>query len=137
MTLIKRKIFLVIVGLSAAFLYSCGPAALKESLELITLSYGTSDGPHCAGDVKNISAQVINNLQVQVEFQNRDGNRVRTGEESVTPKALAPDTSGSFFIPYLKGLNDPPVVGCRVVQFTSSGGGPLPYTDKSGASEGR
>ena len=35
---IKRKILLLVFGLSAGILHSCGPAALKESLEVTKLS---------------------------------------------------------------------------------------------------
>ena len=132
MTSIKRKIVLLFV-LCAGLLSACEPAALKESLEVTDLRYNTSATPHCAGLVKNISAQAINNLEVQVEFHNADGNRVRTGTEGVSPKMLAPGTSSGFSVPYQKGSNDPPVVGCRVVEFKSSDGGLLLYRDRSGA----
>ena len=129
---IKRKIVLLFV-LCAGLLSSCDQPALKESLEVTNLRYNTSATPHCAGVVRNISAQAINNLEVQIEFHNADGNRVRTGTEGVSPKTLAPGTSGGFSLPYRKGSNDPPVVGCRVVEFKSSDGGLLLYRDTSGA----
>ena len=131
MSSIKRKIVLLFV--CAGLHSSCDPAALKESLEVTNLRYNTSATPHCAGMVKNISAQAINNLEVQVEFHNADGNRVRTSTEGVSPKTLAPGTSSDFSVPYQKGSNDPPVVSCRVVEFRSSDGGLLLYRDRSGA----
>ena len=136
MTSIKRKILLLVFGLFAGFLSSCGPAALKESLEASSVRYDTSGTPHCVGQVRNISPQAINNLEVQIEFQNIDGNRVRTGTESSSPKTLTPGTSGCFSVPYLKGSNDPPVVKCKIVEFNSSDGEPLLHTDKSGTSGG-
>lgn len=62
MTSIKRKTVLLFV-LCAGLLSSCEPAALNESLEVTDLRYNTSATPHCAGLVKNISAQAqaINN----------------------------------------------------------------------------
>jgi hypothetical protein len=129
MSSIKRKIVLLFV--CAGLHSSCDPAALKESLEVTNLRYNTSATPHCAGMVKNISAQAINNLEVQVEFHNADGNRVRTSTEGVSPKTLAPGTSSDFSVPYQKGSNDPPVVSCRVVEFRSSDGGLLLYRDRT------
>jgi hypothetical protein len=136
MSSIRLKVLLIAFGLAACSLSSCGPAALKESLEVASVSYDTSGTPHCAGQVRNNSPQVINDLQVQVEFQNADGNRVRTGTESVSPNNLAPGISGSFSVPYQKGSNDPPVVRCRVVEFKSSDGGLVPHSDKSVSSPG-
>jgi hypothetical protein len=69
--------------------------------------------------VKNISSQEIINLQVEVEFQNEDGNRVRVNTGSVSPAALAPNTSGNFSVPYVKGSNDPAVVRCKALGFKS------------------
>jgi len=136
MTSIKRNIRLLVFVVFASFLSSCGPTALKETLEASSVRYDASGTPHCVGQVRNISRQAINNLEVQIEFQNIDGNRVRTGAESSSPKSLTPGTSGSFSVPYLKGPNDPPVVKCKIVEFSSSDGEPLLHTDKSGPSGG-
>ena len=130
MSSITRNLLLVL-GMSAFNVISCGPAALNKSLEVTAVSYDTSDAPHCAGQVRNLSAQTINDLQVQVEFQNADRNRVRTGTERVSPKAVASGASGSFSVPYQKGSTDPPVVSCRVVQFKSASGELLSHSDKT------
>lgn len=130
MSSITRNLLLVL-GMSAFSVISCGPAALKKSLEVTSVSYDASDAPHCVGQVRNLSPQTINDLQVQVEFQNADRDRVRTGTERVSPKAVAPGASGSFSVPYQKGSTDPPVVSCRVVEFKSANGELLSHSDKT------
>lgn len=130
MTSIKRSLQLLVLGISIGNL-SCEPAALTKNLEVISVSYDPADVPRCAGQVRNLSPQIINDLQVQVEFQNADRNRVRTGTERVSPKAVAPGASGSFSVPYQKGSTDPPVISCRVVEFKSANGELLSHTDKT------
>lgn len=131
MTSIKRSLLLVVLGISVGNLISCEPAALKKNLEVISVSYDTSDVPRCAGQVRNVSPQITNDLQVQVEFQDADRNRVRTATDSVSPKTLAPGASGSFSVPYQRGSTDPPVVSCRVVEFKSANGELLSHSDKT------
>jgi len=131
MTSFKRSLLVLTLGLSVANLISCEPATLKKNLEVTSVSYDTADVPRCAGQVRNVSSQIITDLRVQVEFQNEDRNRVRTATESVSPKTLAPGESGSFSVPYQRGSTDPPVVSCRVVEFSSANGELLLHSDKT------
>lgn len=131
MTSFKHSLLVLTLGLSVANLISCDPAALKKNMEVTSVSYDTSDVPRCAGQVRNVSSQIINDSQVQVEFQNADRNRVRTATESVSPKTLAPGASGSFSVPYQRGSTDPPVVSCRVMEFKSANGELLSHSDKT------
>ena len=102
-------------------LISCGPPSVSRSLEVTTIRYDTTNLTDCGGEVKNISPHAINNLQLEVEFQNADGNRVRTSTANISPSSLAANAIGSFSVPYQRGSNDPPVIRCRVVEFQSEG----------------
>jgi hypothetical protein len=133
MSSIKRGLPLLVLAISVGNLTSCEPAPLKKSLEVESVNYDTSGTPHCTGQVRNLSSQIITDLQVQVEFQNEDRNRVRTATASVLPKTLAPSAIGSFSVPYQRGSTDPPVVGCRVVEFKSANDGLLSHSDKTGS----
>lgn len=130
------KIIFLVFGLCAGILSSCSPAASHDSLEVTNVRYDTSDTPRCVGEVRNISSQTFNRLQVQVEFQNSEGNRVRTRTESVTQSSFAPGTSGNFSVPYSKGSNDPPIVNCRIVEFRSWDGGVLLHREKTAVTLG-
>jgi hypothetical protein len=100
---------------------ACGPSPIKRSLEVTALRYDTTNLTDCGGDVRNISPHTISDLQVQVEFQNADRNRVRIATGSVSPTSLGPNAVGSFSVSYVKGSNDPPVVRCRAIEFRSAG----------------
>jgi hypothetical protein len=95
--------------------------------------YEASGSPLCAGEVKNISSQEIINLQVEVEFQNGDSNRVRVNIGNIAPAALSPNTTGNFSVPYVKGSNDPAVVKCKPLEFKSPDSSPVLHIDKSSA----
>jgi len=133
MTLFGRKALFLLLGLSACGVSSCAPNPQSERLEVSGARYEASGSPLCAGEVKNISSREIINLQVEVEFQNGEGNRVRVNTGGVSPAALAPDTGGNFAVPYVKGPNDPPVVKCKTLGFRSPDGGPVLHLDKSSA----
>lgn len=133
MTFFGRKVLILLLGLSSIVVSSCAPDVEKERLEVSGVRYEASGSPLCMGEVKNISSQEINNLQVEVEFQNGDGNRVRVNTGSITPAALAPNSSGNFSVPYLKGSNDPVVVNCKPLEFKSPDSGPVLHIDKSSA----
>ena len=116
-----KSILFAAFGLAVCTFTGCGPSAVKRSLEVTMMRYDTTNLTDCGGAVKNISPHSINNLQVQVEFQNADGNRVRTETGSVSPTSLAPSAIGSFSVHYLKGSKDPPIVRCRAIEFESDG----------------
>ena len=126
--MIARTTLLATFGLALCAFTACGPSPTKRSLEVTALRYDTTNLTDCGGDVRNISPHTITDLQVHVEFQNADGNRVRTGIGSVSPTNLAPNGIGSFTVGYLKGSNDPPVVRCRPIEF-QSGGVQFPHED--------
>lgn len=109
-------------------LISCETPSVRRRLEVTALRYDTTDLTNCGGEVKNISPHSINNLQVEVEFQNAESNRVRTGTADISPSTLEANGIGSFSVPYSQGANDPPVVRCRVVEFRSEGV-PLAFED--------
>ena len=119
--MIARTTVLATFGLVLCCLGACGPPPIKRSLEVTALRYDTTNLTECGGDLKNVSRQPINDLQVQVEFQNADRNRVRIATGSVSPTSLGPNAVGSFSVPYVKGSNDPPVVRCRAIEFRSAG----------------
>jgi hypothetical protein len=133
MTIFGRKALILLLGLSSLAASSCTPEVEKERLEVSGVRYEASGSPLCAGEVKNISSQEINNLQVEVEFQNGDSNRVRVNTGNITPAALAPNMSGNFSVPYVKGSNDPAVVTCKPLKFKSPDSGPVLHLDKSSA----
>ena len=85
MTFFGRKALILLLGLSSLAASSCAPDVEKERLEVSGVRYEASGSPLCAGEVKNISSQEIINLQIEVEFQNGDGNRVRVNTGSVSP----------------------------------------------------
>jgi hypothetical protein len=130
MTFFGRKVLLLLLGLSFSMISSCAPEVQKERLEVSGVRYEASGSPLCIGEVKNISSQAINNLQVEVEFQNGGGNRVRVNTVSVSPTALAPNTGGNFSVPYMRGPNDPAVVKCKVLELNSPESGTLLHIDK-------
>lgn len=119
MTFFGRKMFIPLLGIFSLVVSSCAPDMKKERLEVSGVRYEAIGSPLCIGEVKNISSQAINNLQVEVEFQNVDGNRVRVNTGSVSPTPLAPNMSGSFSVPYMRGSNDSAVVKCKVSEFKS------------------
>ena len=116
----RHNISLIAVGF-VALLCSCGSERPRPDLE-VTARYNSSNPPHCSGEVKNVSRRTFHALEIHIEFQNSDGNRVRTNAASVLAGSLAPATSGGFSVPYLKGSNDPPVVKCKVIEVVSSDG---------------
>ena len=117
--MIARTILLATSALAMFAFTACGPSPIKRSLEVTALRYATTNLTDCGGDVRNISPHTISDLQVQVEFQNAVGNRVRMGTGQVSPPTLTPSSIGRFIVPYLKGSNDPPVVRCRAIEFHS------------------
>ena len=102
-------------------LISCGTPSVSRRLEVTALRYDTTNLTNCEGEVKNISPHSISNLQVEVEFQNAESNRVRTGTANISPSIFEANAIGSFSVPYQRGSNDPPVVRCRVVEFRADG----------------
>lgn len=114
-----RITLLAMIGLAVCAFAACGPSPMKRKLEVTATRYDTTNLTECGGQVRNISPDAIIDLQVQVEFQNADGNRVRTATGPVSPATLAPGQLGAFSVPYLKGSNDPPVVRCRAIEFRS------------------
>lgn len=116
-----KSILFAAFGLAVCAFTTCDPPPVRRSLEITALRYDTTNLTDCGGKVRNISPNTISNLQVQVEFQNADGNRVRTQTGSVSPASLAPSAIGSFSVHYLKGSNDPPIVRCRAIEFESDG----------------
>jgi len=133
MNFLGRKALILLLGLSSYVASSCTPDAKNERLEVIGVRYEASGAPLCAGEVKNISSQEIINLQVEVEFENGDGSRVRVNTGSIAPTALAPNMNGNFSVPYVKGPNDPAVVKCKPIGFKSPDSGPVLHLDKSSA----
>lgn len=127
--MIARTTLLATFGLALCALTACGPSPIKRSLEVTALRHDTTNLTDCGGDVRNISPHTISDLQVQVEFQNADGNRVRTATGGLSPTSLGPRAVGSFSVGYPKGPNDPPVVRCRPIEF-QSGGVHLLYEDE-------
>ena len=100
-------------------------------MEVSGVRYEASGSALCSGEVKNISSQAISNLQVGVEFQNGDGNRVRVNTGGVSPNVIAPNSSGNFSVSYVKGSNDPVVVKCKPLYFKSPDSGMVLHIDKS------
>lgn len=133
MTFFRRKVLILLLGLSSFVVSSCAHDVEKQRLEVSEVRYEASGSPLCTGEVKNNSSQAINNLQVEVEFEKEDGNRVRVSTGGVTPTALAPNTSGNFSVPYMRGPNDPAVVKCKVLGFKSPESGTVLHIDKSSA----
>ena len=117
LSLAKTVLLCLITGL----LISCGSPSVSRSLEVTTTRYDTTNLTNCEGEVKNISPHSLNNLEVEVEFQNADGNRVRASAANISPSSLAANAIGSFSVSYQRGSNDPPVIRCRVVEFRSEG----------------
>lgn len=131
MTFFGRKVMILLLGLSSPVVSSCAPDVEKEKLEVSGVRYEASGSTLCAGGVKNISSQAISNLQVEVEFQSGDGDRVRVNIGGVSPTALSPNSSGNFSVPYVKGSNDPVVVKCKPLYFKSPDSGTVLHIDKS------
>ncbi len=120
----------ILLSLLIGVLISCGTPSASRRLEVTALRYDTTNLTNCEGEVKNISPHSISNLQVEVEFQNADGNRIRTSTVNISSSNMAANTVGSFSVPYQRGSNDPPVVRCRVVEFRAEGV-QLPFEDDS------
>lgn len=133
MIFFRRKVLILLLGLSSFVVSSCAPDVEKQRLEASVVHYEASGSPLCAGEVKNISSQAIDNLQVEVEFQNGEGDRVRVNTGGVTPTALASNSSGNFSVPYARGSNDPAVVKCKVLGFKSPDSGTVLHIDNSSA----
>lgn len=133
MIFLGRKVLILLLALSFLIMSSCTGAVEKERLEVTGARYEASGSPLCAGEVKNISPQAINNLRVEVEFQTADGNRVRVNTGNVSPAALAPNAISKFSVPYVKGSHDSAVVNCKVLEFKFPESGPVFHIDKSSA----
>ena len=103
----------------------------NPQLELIDVRYESVETSRCIGEVKNISSAPLNNLKVEVEFLMANGERVRGNTVDLTQKELQPNTGSNFSAPYLKGSNDPQVVGCKVVRFKTDGDGTILHINRS------
>jgi hypothetical protein len=92
---------------------SCSSGADSNAqLEVTDVRYESMETSRCIGEVKNISSAPLNNLKVAVEFQMANGERVRGITVDLSQRELQPNTGSNFSAPYLKGTNDPQVVGC-------------------------
>ena len=101
--MIARSALFTTFGLALCAFTACGPSPIKRSLEVTALRYDTTNLTDCGGEMRNISPHAITDLHVLVEFQNADGNRVRTGTSGVSPATLTPGArSGSFPLSTLK-----------------------------------
>jgi hypothetical protein len=118
--------------LCALLFSSCARGADSNiQLEITAVRYESTEAPHCVGEVKNISSVPLNNLKVEVEFQTANGERVRGKTVDLTQKDLQPNTDSNFSAPYLKGSNDPQVVGCRVLRLKTDGDGTILHINRS------
>ena len=109
--MIARTALFTTFGLALCVFAACGPSPIKRSLEVTALRYDTTNLTECGGDLKNISHQPINDLQVQVEFQNADGNRVRIATGMRSPTSLV-ERGRQFFCPLREGIERP--TGCSL-----------------------
>src|SRR5262245_7014846 len=100
---LRKRLAFLLVGFTSGLLISCGTSLPGKRLEVTALRYDTSNLTSCDGDVKNVSASGLEGLQVQVEFQNAEGNRVRTGHAEVMPSSIAAGRAARFSVPYQKG----------------------------------
>jgi hypothetical protein len=117
--------------LCALVFISCsGVPEENGRLEITGLRYDSSETPRCVGDIKNISAQPLSNLKIEVEFRTENGGRVRGSILDLPGSTLAPNASANFSAPYVKGANDSQVSACGVLRIRTQEGETLPHIER-------